>query len=186
MDKNTELPKRIELDETTMRLRRNLVASASAIIVIKAFDIEVINAQEAEVNREAGLELGAGVQLIGLNTENVLLILLIIMTYNFFGFIIRAIEQEKFSAKIYSDHQDFINSANSLKDRYQSQYEKMKKSTTVSAERLIKKGEDLDASKEAAQHFESFFGLMKFRFGIWDKWLAIILFVGTVYYYALP
>lgn len=82
---------RIELDEVTIRLRRNLVVSAFLIIIIKYFGIKVEKIQ------------GAGLEFSNLTTEVVLLILIAIMIYHFVAFGVRALEEFKFWQQTFAD-----------------------------------------------------------------------------------
>jgi hypothetical protein len=72
---------RIEFSELTNRLHRNLVAAAAAIIVIVFFDINIEKATTL------------GMEVTGLTTRVLLLVLVAILLYHMFGFALRAIEE---------------------------------------------------------------------------------------------
>ena len=165
---------RIEFSELTNRLHSNLVAVAAAIIVFVLFDIQI----------EKVTTLGMEVK--GLTTRVLLLVLVAILLYHMFGFALRAIEEFrawelKLTARTMSAYGGKIEGVE-LFNRLRGMAEIAEKLQSsgkegISAGDVAHIKSTADIAQVYLKRFENFPAITRWRFWLWDIGVAALLTV---------
>lgn len=177
--------KRIEFSDTTIRLRRNLMAMSVLIISITFFDIEINRA------------VAQGVQFDGLTTDVILIILTSVMVYHVFAFVIHAYEEYRFWEITFSTSEVSlvdggyrpVHVAQKLKELVPT-IEKLEADAgnegefSLSEKEVRKLRELIDEVSIYAARFQNFPSITRVRFWGWDIGLAVIVTFATAYFVA--